>query len=88
MAEEARVAAIPKAVFALTELRARAWAKECGFQEPITIGQPEVIAYPKEGFGIHVHVDGTLSGKPAMATARFSAEGDPRYWTVEGAKAV
>lgn len=88
MAEEARVVMIPKAVFTLVEIRARSWAKECGFQEPITIGKPEVVTYPKSGFGIHVHVTGMLSKKPAMATARFTEEGEARYWTVEGAKAV
>lgn len=76
---------VNKAVIELVKIRARAWAIECGFREPIDLAEPEVVSYPKTGYGIHVHV---VERAGRMATARFGPDGEPRYWSVEGAKAV
>lgn len=79
---------LSKAVSELVQIKARALAIECGFRDPIKLGDLEVVTYPKTGYGIHVRITGVVGKDERMATARFTPEGESRYWTVEGAKAV
>lgn len=66
---------------------ARAQAIECGLKEPLVAGEPEVIMYPRFGFGYSVYVS-EQEGMKRSGRARFSDEFQPTYWSIDGKGAI
>jgi hypothetical protein len=58
-------------------------ARECGLREPFLLTGPDRVNYPVRGHG-YVVVVKEQSGKQRMGSARFNAEGEHRYWSLDG----
>lgn len=62
------------------------WATKCGLRPPFAVNGPEKVDYPQWGHGYVVHLQETLptNGRCRMGTARFTWDGTPSYWSVDG----
>lgn len=83
-----------KAEPSLDEIRTRAvqWAKECGLKPPFCVSGPERVDYPQRGHGYAVQIREERpdmdNAKCRLGTARFTADGEPAMWTIDGITGV
>src|SRR6266852_2725735 len=59
------------------------WAKECGLKPPFAVDGPERVNYPRQGHGYVVTIRED-TGKRRQGSARFTSEGAPSYWSLDG----
>jgi len=71
------------AFLAAVKARAAEVARECGLKEPFLLTGPDRVDYPERGHGYIVVVK-EETGRQRMGSARFDAEGQHRYWSLDG----
>jgi hypothetical protein len=59
------------------------WAKECGLKPPFTVDGPERVNYPRYGHGYVMTIREDM-GKRRLGSARFTSNGAPSYWSLDG----
>lgn len=62
---------------------AEEWATRNGLKGPFTLTGPEVVSYPRSGFGYLVLVHEN-NGQARLGSARFDAAGKRSMWTMDG----
>lgn len=71
----------------LDEIRAAAveWATRSGLRPPFTVTGPDRVDFPQHGHGYLVLIQERTGKRCRLGTARFTSEGQPSYWSIDGA---
>lgn len=59
------------------------WATQAGLYPPFNVNGPERVDFPQHGHGYQVVIR-EEAGKQRMGTAKFTSEGKPDFWQVDG----
>lgn len=63
------------------------WAEASGLKQPFVVAGPVKESFPRHGHGFVVTIQ-EQSGRRTLGTARFTEDGKPSMWTVDGVMGV